>query len=353
MGIQDFIGRVSDPYRGTATPNAVHVRGGMFQSPNPGVAAWLDNNPEVGGRLNEVSNAVAALDGMHEGALMAFNKAREAYDESKAAESRAHHDARALGQAVAPDLAKRLLRARQAALATNEESAARLTISTNGFAQSREALNTAVKFVGTLASERSGVVLASPITLPEGAAVGLITEQRKTLVELDVEKSEVESAPIPLEDAIAMVRASVVGEPPRIAIGPRRVDWIAPQQRLNVAPRLGDQPVDIDNTTALLGWLFGDVLADRLEAAVRERYGTAKTYSATERQKALADVGVRRLQAERIEVAAILKAWADGSYVPLRRDTNPIALLGIARVTEGAKEPEGFKGTAYLGEGTR
>jgi hypothetical protein len=318
------------------------------------VAAWLDQQPEVGDALAKTASAVAALEGAHEGSLIAFNRGREKLDDAQAAEARAHYDAREMGKAIDPDLAKRVLRTRQAAVTANEEAADRATIATNAFANSREALNSAVKFVGTLASERSNVVLAPDVELPDAPLADIIAAQHNAIADLNAETSEIETAPIPLEDAVVMIRHSVMGGAPDIDLSPRRVDWTPQQVRLNVDAKVGDDPVYIDNVTALLGWVLGDQMADKLEAAVRARYiGVGKTYTPIERRKALADVDARRLTAERTEVAAIFAAWAEGNYVALRKDTSPLALLGIETVTEGNSEPEGYIGSAYLGETAR
>lgn len=358
--VQDFVGRVSDAYRGGAAPSSANaaLHGSGFQSTKPAVAAWLDGHPEVSDALAKVSSTVAALEGAHEGSIIAFNKGREKLDATKADESRAHYDARELGKSVDPDLAKRHRRAVQAAASENEERADRATIASNAFANSREALNSAVKFVGTLAAERSNIVLVPEVDVsnePATVLTVIIDQQRNLIADLDIERSEIEAAPLPLEDAIEMVRARIGGESPRILLGPQTADWEPPQTRLNVAAQLGDQPVDIVNTTALIEWLLGDTLADRLEELIRIKYaGVERTFTPIERRKALADVDARRLQAERVEVAAIFAAWAEGNYVPLRKDTSPLALLGIERVTEGdAKEPEGYIGSAYLGETAR
>ena len=58
------------------------------------------------------------------------------------------------------------------------------------------------------------------------------------------------------------------------------------------------------------------------------------------------------MQAEREEVAALKASWAEGNFIALRKDTSPMALLGIAKVNEGPKDPEGT-GSAYLGEVAR
>jgi hypothetical protein len=352
MGFTDFVGRVADPFRGASpTPKTARVSGGGYQSEYPAVAGWLEKNPEVGDALGRVQSAVAALEGAHEGALNAFDKAREKFDEAKANESRAHYDARESGRSVDPELAKRLLRARQTGNAGSEEAAVRAATASNNFAATRDALNVAVRFAGHLAGERSGVVMAEPVKLPSDVAPNVIVaDRRQALVDLDVEIAAVKSAPVPVEDAVAAIRASVGGEAPRIVLTERSAEWLPPQQRLNVEARLGDQPIDVDNTTALLSWLFSDVLGDRLEELVRAKYiGVERTYSLAERRKALTDLAARRLTVERVEVAAVFAAWEDGLYVPLRRDVSPLALLGIERVTEGAKDPEGYTGSAPVG----
>jgi hypothetical protein len=354
--VSDFIGRVADPFRAAdSAPKTAAVHGGGFVSSSPAVATWLDNAPpEVSGALAEVAAAVSALEGDHEGALGAFNKARERALDAQAAESRAQYDAREMGRAIDPDLAKRLRRDRQTTSAASEDSAARLSVVSNGFAHTRDALNSAVLLVGSLAAEGRGVVVAEPLKLPKGVLADIIHSQRQVLADLQVEHSEVEAAPPPLEDAIEMVRASIGREAPRIILGAQRVDWTAPQQRLNVAPRLGEGAIDIDDPTKLIGWLFGDVLGQRLEALVRDRYlRVEQTFTPIERRKALAAIDAGMLQAQRIEVAAIRASWAAGDYVPLRRNTSPMALLGIERVTEGAQDPEGYRGSAYLGEVAR
>lgn len=352
--LSEFISRVSDPFRGTATPNVAHVHGGGYESSNPTIAKWLEDNPQVSNALAEVSSAVAALDGLHEGSLSAFDKARERFDEAKAAEAVLHHDARALGQTADPEKAKRAHAARKSAMASSDAAAARASVASNNFAHTREALNGAVKYVGGLAAERRAVVVADAVALPDGALADIIKAQRQTIADLDIAKLNIESAPPPLEDAIMMVRASLTGPAPTIELGPRRVSWSAPKTLLNAAPRFGEAPVDIDDSVALLAWLFPDEMAARLEAAVRARYiGVEQTYTPAQRVKALSEVVSRRNAAEAIEVAAIKKAWTEGQYIPLRASTTPAVLLGIAKVGEAAQDPEGFKGSAYLGETAR
>jgi hypothetical protein len=353
--INDIVSRVTDPYRNAnPAPSLPHVHGASFQSPSPAVAGYVEQYPAVSDALGRVQSAIALLGGRYEGALLATGPAREAFDSAKAAEAVAHHDARESGRAVDPVLAKRLLRARQTAERGNEEAAINASIASDDHANTREALNAAIRFISERAGERAGLVLADPVTLPKGDLQNIIADQNRALKDIDVEVAEVRSAPIPLEDAVAIIRESIGAESPRIVLGSNTVEWIPPQQRLNVAPRLGDQPVDVDNTTALLGWLFGDVLADRLEEAVRAKYAAVeRVFSPRDRQRALADLATKRLSVERIEVAATFGAWQQRLFVPLRKDVSPLALLGIARVTEGQPDPEKDAGSAYIGEGRR
>ncbi len=177
--VNDFVGRVVDPFRGASpSPKLPAVHGGGFQSENPAVAGWLEKNPEVSEALGRVQSAAATLEGANEGALGTFNKAREKFDEAKANESRAHYDAREGGHAIDPELAKRLLRARQSASAASEEAAARATVASNNYAATRDALNAAVRFVGHLAGERSGVVVAEPVKLPSASAPNAVAADR-------------------------------------------------------------------------------------------------------------------------------------------------------------------------------
>lgn len=353
--VSDFVGRVSDAYRGGTAPNSANsaVHGGGYQSPNPSIAKWLDDYPEVSDALAKVSNTVAILDGISEGALNAFGKARERLDEAKAAEARLHHAARELGKAPDADEAKRLMQTRKSALAANEEAASRATIASNGYAHTRNALNAAVTYIGGLAAERRSVVMASAVTVPKGTLSDIIKEQRKLLADLDAKKLDIETAPLPLDDAVIMVRASVLRAAPSIVLGPRRVDWTAPKLPFTVTDPIGHH-VELDDSTAMLSWLFPDEMADRLEAAIRARYiGVDKTYTPSERSTALADLASGRANVEALEVAAIKQAWAEGQYVPLRPDVTPAVLLGIAKVGDAGRDPKGYIGSAYLGETAR
>src|SRR5690606_34806786 len=136
------------------------------------------------------------------------------------------------------------------------------SVASNGFAHTRDALNASIKFVGTIAVEGRSVSMAPSVTLPKGALREIIDAQRQTIADLDVEKANIESAPPPLEDAIAMLRASVVGRAPTIDLSPRRVSWSAPKALLNATPRCGEGQVETDDAIAMLAWLFPDAMAD-------------------------------------------------------------------------------------------
>lgn len=351
----NFVASVVDPFRGSnTTPSNAVAHGGGFTSPNPAVAAWLDRNTAIAQTLGRIQDAVAALDGRAEGCLTAFTRARERYDESKAAESRAQYAAREIRQSVDPELAKRLATARMDALAGNEAAADRSHIASQDFAATRDTLNETIKFIGGLAAERRTVKLAPAAKLPKGPIKSIVAEQRRILAELDSEADEVTSAPIPLEDAVDMIRADARGAAPHIIIDATHAGWEPNRIPLNAAPRLGAGQVLVDDAVSLMAWALGDVLADKLEAAVRQRYaGVERTFTPLERRRALTALAARRLQVERIEVAALMQMWAEGDVVALRKGTSPMALLGIESIGEPAKDPEGYIGSAYMGDGLR
>lgn len=352
--VSDFITRTADQFRASPSANIAQTHGGGLQSPHPALNAWLDDNPEVADALARTSRGLSAFEGLFEGGHMAFNKAHEHLGETRSAEARLHYEAREAGRTVDPELAKQAARARKSATSENEEFAARLSVASNNFASVREANNNGLRFAGRAAADKAGVVLAPKVVLPAGAPADIAADQQQTILKVNAEEAEVAASFIPVEDAVASVRAKVLRKEPRLILSNREADWLAPQKRLNVAPRLGDQPVDIDDGTALLGWLFGDLIADKLEALVRDKYRhVEKTYTPTERRAVLADIAARRLQAERIEVAAIFAAWDAGNFIPLRKDVSPLALLGIERLTEGVPDPEGYVGSAFLGETAR
>ncbi|MGV3491354.1 MAG: hypothetical protein ACO1OG_08540 [Devosia sp.] len=356
MGLSDFVNSVSDPFRGGAATSGAQttVHGAIYQAASPALAAWLPDYPLVAEALADTSSAVSALEGIHEGGLTSFSKGRERHDDAKADEARLHHDARELGQAPDPEQAKRKLAARKATAADLEVLATRSSTGSQNFAVTRDEFSETIKFANGLAYNKSTVVLADPVKLPKGSYNDIVATQRAVIAKEERQQAEIEAAWMPVEDAVATIRASVVVGSPQLHIGPRGASWTAPQQRLNVEARVGDGPIDIDNTTALLGWLMGDALADRLEAEVRARYAnhTGKTYTAAERRNAMIASAARLDLAERVEVTALRAAWAAGNFIPLRKGTSPMALLGIAKVVKATPKPDDI-GSAYLGETRR
>ena len=321
---------------GNIIPRANYVDAGTLGLSNIDQDTRLD--PVIADRLSTINRTSAALSraqavsfDAHQEALAAFKDAESTRDRYAKEYEEAHH------AKPDPDVLANLEREVRTAKAATDTGDVVVRSATQRSAGTRAALAAAVKLLNDRNRAGRTVKVAKPVKLT-GAPAAVVVEQREAARSLDDELYDVEHALIPVQDAVDAIRMKVgllaAAGRPRISVSSRGadIDLAGSDYLLLAQGQNGQVPIAQPDAAAFAAWLLEGVLADKAEAAVRERFqGDATSLSTAERVARLASIAQRRLDAERVEVAAVLAAWAQGDFsLGLRADTNPVAVLNLA-----------------------
>jgi hypothetical protein len=321
------------------TTMPLSMSSGVYQAATPAMQRWLSQHDNVADLLArydvQTANLATGADTAYEGT----RRTMQAKLDTDADLARVYHDARNGGIAVDEGTKKRLLRAQQNAAAVHERATATAADVSRESAWTREATNNAIALANQLAASGAGIVLAPPVTLPKKHPVEILKTQRAIIQQCTADEKAAKAAPIPEEEAIA----AAVAELDSHAKDGAKVIW--PMEPTNAMPVPGLIAGNVVNVKALIADLLRDEMVARIERIMHTYYATLPaSLDVLQRRTLLRDIASKRLDAERIEVAAVLACWDEGIDVPLRPDTDLMVMLGIEAVTEGEPEPKGFIG---------
>jgi hypothetical protein len=151
-----------------------------------------------------------------------------------------------------------------------------------------------------------------------------LTVVRSRVLDLKVQRSQIEAAPLPLDDIKHQVRQRVAemgtrGDPyVDVSGGTLIVDF----QRLTADGRrsIGD----------VCAWLFPSQMAKSIEAKIEARLaGGSGAMSIEQRRERLGAIKKQLDQAERAEESLVMMCVAAGIAVDRRIDASPAAVLGV------------------------
>lgn len=320
---------------GQVLPRANYVDAGTLGISNIDASTKLD--PVIAERLSSVnrtagvlSRAQAVAFDLHQEALRALKNAEANRDRFIKDYEQAHH------AVPEPDQLAHLEREVTTARAAANSADIAVSAATTRSAGTRTALSAAVKFLND--RTRSGkTIKVAKVPKLTGVPSTIVIEQRQILRALDDDLHDIELALVPVQDAVNAIRMKVAllaaGGRPRISVSARGadIDLASTDYMLLAQGQHGQVPIAQPDAVAFTAWLLEDALAGKAEQAVRDSYETdTPSLSASERSERIASVHQRRLAAETLEVAAVLRAWSSGDYsIALRADTDPAAVLGI------------------------
>lgn len=166
---------------------------------------------------------------------------------------------------------------------------------------------------------------------------------RAKIAALEVERNEVETAPPPVEETLALLDAAIKAQADeyerQVNLGP----ILAPEPKpsaLDLLPTsfnrgtlqtmgLGAAGVTAPMTSQTLCFYFGDVIRGRLGEVIKRRLAGVKTYSAAGRVKRLAEIDGELLDLAFREEGLVEEAEANGFQVVRRPDADPRAVLNV------------------------
>ena len=191
------------------------------------------------------------------------------------------------------------------------------------------------------------VELAPPVVVPEGANVEAV---RQTILELRADLHATRSAPLYSSVAKAAIRASIAKHAGDCPLNVGHIIEGAPVQwptvltrgklfghvAMEAAPPIAGfaQSRTID-TFAVLCWLAGEAIAERMDAEVDSMADDTLALSPDERAEREAALLAQILELERIEETFIEDG---GTEVARRPDHDPRAVLGLADAMPAPRE---------------
>ncbi|MCX5513369.1 hypothetical protein C3941_00165 [Kaistia algarum] len=216
-------------------------------------------------------------------------------------------------------------------LARLQEAATRRAAELEGFA----VLGAIESWLRRAANAGEGLKSAKPVAVPDGDKPGVVAACRRKLAELDAGWIVTEGAPLPVADmraglSAALDRIADRGEP---VLDPRRRDddvfgFTALFRQLYVSTGGGRTAAVGDGGVSTLVWLFRTEIEEKL-VALLPRQDAPGALNENQREANLAEIAAARLECERIEEAAIVKAAAGGLVISRRRDADPRAILEV------------------------
>lgn len=172
---------------------------------------------------------------------------------------------------------------------------------------------------------------APEVKLPAKAAPEEVKRVRSKIAEIEAAIHDTTFAPLPLAD----VKEAIVREISEIAAkGQPRVrynDRRSSPLKLGEALGIRNSPAG-PSTAATLVWAMQDVITERALSLVGD-IEPERALTNAQRDALLEQLAAERLEAERIEEAAIMAAHAAGIAIARRREADPRAVLGIKDVS--------------------
>lgn len=181
--------------------------------------------------------------------------------------------------------------------------------------QSHDCLDRAAKWLAD--APKSHKHKAPPEVKANADCRKLVEQARNRIDELNGQMEAVELAPVPAD----ALRDQITYEIDRLAEAGRPV--IDHRDTGSIAGAL----IRATRADTFALWLNRDALVAKLVAEVRD---APNAMTVADREAALSDLAGKRLEAERLEEAAILAAAAAGTTIPRRRSADARALLDLA-----------------------
>lgn len=181
------------------------------------------------------------------------------------------------------------------------------------------------------AEARVRFVDARDVTYAGKTVPAEIERIRMEIAEIEVKLEAASLAPLPLADA----REAIVREiediahegRPRISFTARRSSPLDLGRALGLGNSTGGQ-----RTAETLVWAMKDIITDRALALVGD-IEPENALTNSQREALLEQLAAERLEAERIEEAAIMAVHAAGIPIARRREADPRAVLGVKEIS--------------------